>query len=202
MKKELSNIQHARSAKDFPEIDLEQDEYVVLHIKRSRIGIAFIWAVVAVMVIAMSLILIFFAGNGAGIENTVFQMNEASLHYFRLIIFVLYALFFFGGFVGQSIYDGNHIYVTNRRIVQKTRSSLFANSTNIIELRRIEDVSFKQVSIVDHIFQFGTLRMSTVGDETTYSLRYVDTPHDEVKTISHLVYECKKRKDDSDSSND
>ncbi len=42
MKAELSKVQHARSAKDFPEIDLEQDEYVVLHIKRSRIGVVFI----------------------------------------------------------------------------------------------------------------------------------------------------------------
>lgn len=196
MKTELSKVQHARSAKDFPEIDLEQDEYVVLHIKRSRIGVAFIWAVVAVLVIALSLTLIFFANSSASIENTVFQMNDASRHYLRLVIFFLYILVFFGGFVAQSIYDANHIYVTNRRVVQKSRSSIFANSTNIIELRRIEDVSFHQSSLIDHICSFGTLRMSTVGDETTYTLKYVDTPHDEVKTISHLVYECKKNSDD------
>ena len=197
MKAELSKVQHARSAKDFPEIDLEQDEYVVLHIKRSRAGVAFIWGIVAVMVVAMSLVLIFFSQNGAGIENTVFQLNDASMHYLRLAILLLYALFFFGGFVAQSIYNANHIYVTNRRVIQKSRSSIFANSTNIIELRRIEDVSFHQNSLIDHLCRFGTLRMSTVGDETTYTLKYVDTPHDEVKTISHLVYECKKNTDDT-----
>ena len=194
MKAELSKVQHARSAKDFPEIDLEQDEYVVLHIKRSRIGLVFIWSVVAVLILAMSLVLIFFANNGISIDSTVFSMSEAAMHYFRIIIFLLYILFLFGGFVAQSIYDANHIYVTNRRVIQKTRSSIFANSTNIIELRRIEDVSFRQESLVDHLCHFGTLRMSTVGDETTYTLKYVDTPHDEVKTISHLVYECKKGK--------
>lgn len=197
MKVELTKVQHARSAKDFPEIDLEQDEYVVLHIKRSRLGLAFIWAIVAVMVVALSLVLIFFAGSNATIENTVFSMNEASLHYLRLVIFILYVLFFFGGFVAQNIYDANHIYITNRRVIQKSRGSVFANSTNIIELRRIEDVSFRQNSLIDHLCHFGTLRMSTIGDETTYTLKYVDTPHDEVKTISHLVYECKKDKDDS-----
>lgn len=200
MKAELSKVQHARSAKDFPEIDLEQDEYVVLYIKRSRIGLAFIWAVVAIMVVAMSLVLIFFVNSDASLDNTVFQMNDAASHYFRLIIFILYVLFFFGGFVAQNIYDSNYIYVTNRRIIQKSRSTIFANSTNIIELRRIEDVSFHQSSLVDHICNFGTLRMSTVGEETTYTLKYVDTPHDEVKTISHLVYECKKDKEDGASS--
>ncbi len=197
MKAELSKVQHARSAKDFPEIDLEQDEYVVLHIKRSRVGLAAIWGVVALMVVALSLTLIFFASSDYNIENTVFQLNDASRHYLRLVIVLLYVLLFFGGFVAQSIYDSNHIYVTNRRAIQKSRSSIFANSTNIIELRRIEDVSFRQSSLIDHICHFGTLRMSTVGDETTYTLKYVDTPHDEVKTISHLVYECKKDKDDT-----
>ena len=196
MKKELSKIQHARSAKDFPEIDLEQDEYVVLHIKRSRLGIAMIWAVVAILVVAMSLVLIFFA-QSSNIANTVFSVNETSMHYLRLAIFALYVVFFFGGFVVQNIYDANQIYVTNHRLIQKSRVSIFANSTNIIELRRIEDVSFRQNSLLDQIFHMGVLRMSTVGDETTYTLKYVDTPHDEVKTISHLVYECKKSNDDT-----
>lgn len=196
MKAELSKIQHARSEKDFPEIDLEQDEYVVLHIKRSRLGVALIWAVVAVLVVALSLILIFFAKSN-DMMNTVFNVNEASMHYLRVAVLALYVVFFFGGFVVQSIYDSNQIYVTNRRLIQKSRVSIFANSTNIIELRRIEDVSFRQTSLLDQIFHMGVLRMSTVGDETTYTLKYVDTPHDEVKTISHLVYECKKTNDDT-----
>ncbi len=199
MKAELSKIQHARSEKDFPDIDLEQDEYVVLHIKRSRLGIALIWGVVAVLTIVLSLILIYFATNDNRMGNNVFIVNDASMYYLRIAIFALYILFFFGGFVVKSIYDANHIYVTNRRVIQKTRSSIFANSTNIIELRRIEDVSFRQNNLIDHVFHLGVLRMSTVGEETTYTLKYVDTPHDEVKTISHLVYECKKKPEEKSS---
>jgi len=197
MKAELSKVQHERSAKDFPEIDLEKDEYVVLHIKRSRLGVAFIWTVVAILVVALSLVLIYFAGASSKINNSVFHINDASMHFLRIGVFVLYILFFFGGFVTKSIYDANQIYVTNRRLIQKSRSSIFANSTNIIELRRIEDVSFRQNNLIDHICHLGVIRMSTVGDETTYTLKYVDTPHDEIKTISHLVYKCKKNSDDT-----
>ncbi|MBR5669926.1 PH domain-containing protein [Candidatus Saccharibacteria bacterium] len=193
MKTELAKVQHARSARDFPEIDLEQDEHVVLHIRRSRIGVVFIWVIVALMVLALSVTLILFASGNSG--NNVFSMNELSLRYLRLGIFALYLVFFFGGVVGQSIYNSNQIYVTNHRLIQKSRNSLFAHSTNIIELRRIEDVSFRQTSLIDNLFHIGMLRMSTVGEETTYSLKYVDTPRDEVKTISHLVYECKQIKD-------
>lgn len=193
MKTELARVQHARSAKDFPEIDLEQDEHVVLHIRRSRIGVVFIWTIVALMIIALSITLILLAASSS--NNSVFSMNELSLRYLRLGIFALYVVIFFGGVVGQNIYNSNQIYVTNHRLIQKSRNSIFAHSTNIIELRRIEDVSFRQSSLVDNLFHIGMLRMSTVGEETTYSLKYVDTPRDEVKTISHLVYECKQIKD-------
>ncbi len=191
MKEELAQVKHARSAKDYPDIDLEADEHVVLHFKRSRIGIIAIWTMVAFCVVVLSLSIILMSNN-IKLDNTLLTINEASLDYLRIAIFALYAIIFAGGIIGQSIYNANEMYITNRRAIQKSRTSLFANSTNIIELRRIEDVSFRQESLVDHIFQIGILRMSTVGDETTYTFKYLDTPHDEVKIISHLVYECKK----------
>ena len=40
MKEALSNIKHERSAKQYPEIDLQKGEYVVLEMKRAKIGLA------------------------------------------------------------------------------------------------------------------------------------------------------------------
>ncbi len=198
MKDELAQVKHARSAKDYPEINLEADEHVVLHLKRSRIGIIGIWTMVAFCVIVLSLSMILI-GNNIKVDETVLKINDTSLSYLRIGIFALYAIIFAGGIIGQSIYNANEMFITNHRAIQKSRSSLFANSTNIIELRRIEDVSFRQESLFDHLFQIGILRMATVGEETTYTFRFLDTPHDEVKIISHLVYENKKhgkREDD------
>ncbi|MBQ6605362.1 hypothetical protein IJH66_00005, partial [Candidatus Saccharibacteria bacterium] len=58
---------------------------------------------------------------------------------------------------------------------------------------RIEDVSFKQSGIFDYLFKIGTIRMSTVGDETTYTFPFVDTPTDEVEMIAHLIHLSKDR---------
>ena len=198
MKDELAQVKHARSAKDYPDINLEADEHVVLHITRSRIGIIAIWTTAALCVIILSLALILIANN-IKIEDTLLTLNDTSLGYLRIAIFALYAIILAGGVIGHSIYNANEMFITNRRAIQKSRTSLFANSTNIIELRRIEDVSFRQETLLDHLFQIGILRMSTVGDETTYTFKYLDTPHDEVEIISHLVYENKKhgkREDD------
>lgn len=191
MKDELAQVKHARSMKDYPDIDLEADEHVVLHLKRSRIGIIGIWAMAAFCIIILSLSLILIANN-INLNETVLVINDTSLSYLRIGIFALYAIIIAGGIIGQNIYNANEMFITNHRAIQKSRSSLFANSTNIIELRRIEDVSFRQESLFDHLFQIGILRMSTVGEETTYTFRFLDTPNDEVKIISHLVYENKK----------
>ena len=191
MKAELAQVKHARSAMDYPDLSLEGDEHVVLHFKRSRIGIIAIWTMVAFCAIVLSFAIILISDT-VDFKNTFLTLNDAALGYLRIAIFSFYAIIFTVGFIGQSIYNSNEMFITNRRAIQKIRSSLFANSTNIIELRRIEDVSFRQTNILDHLFQIGILRMSTVGDETTYTFKYLDTPHDEVKIISHLVYEAKK----------
>ena len=177
MKRELKQLKHARSAMSHPDIDLEPDEYVVLHIKRAHIGIVGIWATIGVLIFALCIVL--------------FVINEESMGFLRLAVLAVFALIVFSGFVAASIYKANQLYITNHRAIQKSRTSLFANSTNIIKLSRIEDVSFRQNSLFDHLFSIGTLRMSTVGDETTYTFNWLATPQDEVNTISHLVYENK-----------
>ena len=190
MKAELSKIKHARSAKEYPGVDLEPDEHVVLHIKRAHIGIVLIWVVVGIIILTISIALIMISNN-FNADNSYLNLNEAAMEYLRIAIFAVYAIVLVGGFVAHNIYVSNEMYITNHRAIQKSRTSLFANSTNIIKLSRVEDVSYRQYTLADHIFQIGTLRMSTVGDETTYTFKYLGTPSDEVKIISHLVYENK-----------
>ena len=190
MKEELEQLKHARSALSHPDIDLEPNEYVVLHIKRAQIGVIGIWTTVGVLIFALCIILIVFSQNN-NIDSTLFHVTSEAMSFLRLAVVAVFALIVFGGFVAQSVYKANQLYVTNFRAIQKSRTSLFANSTNVIKLSRIEDVSFRQETLFDHLFSIGTLRMSTVGDETTYTFNWLSTPLDEVNTISHLIYENK-----------
>jgi len=50
--------------------------------------------------------------------------------------------------------------------------------------------------LFEHLLKIGTLRMSTIGEETTYTFKYVDTPIDELETITHLVHVEKQEKDE------
>jgi len=189
MKAELEKIHQAQAAKEYPDIDLEKGEHVVLCMERSKIGLAGIWIGVGLIILVVCIALISFSAQGF-IDNTIFANTSAQEQMKRGLyvgIFALFILLILAGLAGHFIYKSNRMYITNMRAIQKVRTSLFSNSTNIIDLKRIEDVSYKQSSLLEHIFHFGTLRMSTVGEETTYTFSFLDTPHDEVKTISHLI---------------
>lgn len=189
MKRDLAKIHHARSAKDFPEIDLEENEWVVLHIVRSKIGLILIWAgeIAGFILLTIALVLLLTG------DTSALGLNQTAIGYLYIIIFALYALLAVSGILGTVIYKSNHLYITNHRAIQKSRPSLFVNSTNIIDLQGIEDVSFRQAGLMDQIFKLGTIRMSTVGDETTYTFKYVDTPRDEIKTITSLIHKIKNK---------
>ena len=123
MKKELVRLRHARSKKDFPEITLEEDEYVELAIRRSKIGLIFIWLGVLLGFAALTFALILFI-HGAT-SSSVFKINASSKHYLYIMIFALYAILILVGIVSTVTYASNKLYITNKRAIQMSMTSLF-----------------------------------------------------------------------------
>lgn len=199
MKSDLAKLRHARSVKDFPDINLEADEYMKLAICRSPIMIVLIWAGEALAIVGLFALLIFLQRNST--SGPVFQLDQNGQSFLLLCIYVLMGVTVIAGLISTHVYRRNKIFITNKRLIQQTATSLFISSTNIIELVSIEDVSFKQSGIIDYIFKIGTLRMSTVGEETTYTLKYVDSPNNELEVITHLVH-VEKERDKNSSKED
>lgn len=193
MKAELEKLRHARSAKDFPNIKLNEDEHVELSIRRSLLGVIAIWLISAVCIVAITTILIIIF-NDQNVKDMVAKLPGSARSSMYVIIAIIYILALLIPFVLHIVYKSNTMLITNQRAIQVIRSSLFNTSTNIIELQKIEDVSFHKNGVLDTIFNIGTLRMSTVGDETTYTFTMLDTPHDEVERISELVKASHHRK--------
>ena len=68
-----------------------------------------------------------------------------------------------------------------------------STSINIIDLPQIEDASFRQDSLLEKLFHYGTFRLSTVGDETTYTFKYSDISPRDLKEVTKLITEAKKK---------
>ncbi|MBR2586888.1 PH domain-containing protein [Candidatus Saccharibacteria bacterium] len=188
MKTSLARIRHGRSKKDFPFLALEEGEYVELLITRSKVGLILLWiGALAILVLLGSA-----AATSIGALSRNISLKPEAVSSFWLLVVLLLIIVLIMGLVVSKVYLNNKMFVTNKRIFHFSAQSPFVKSSNIIELSKIEDVSFKQNGIIDHLFHFGTIRLSTVGDETTYTFPLVDTPKDELDLISHLVHIQKK----------
>lgn len=192
MNESLESVRHARSKKDFPFLKLEEEEYVELVITRAKIALVSIWFSASVAFLLLTLLLFNLPSLLA--DNLLLVGIGDMMGIFTLAFFVLYFLIFAIACICTKVHFGNKLFVTNKRAIQKTVTGLFSDSINVVELSRIEDVSFKQSNILQKLFNYGTIRMSTVGDETTYTFPFVATPTDEIQTISHLVHVIREKR--------
>lgn len=185
MDKSLAKIRHERSKKDFPGLKLEDDEYVEFAFKRAKICLLLIWGCVAAgLIIVLTIFLFAIMGQS--------MIDEMGLNFLFIILASLLAVALIGGFIASMIYHGNKLFITNKHAIQMVVTSPTSNSINIIDLSSVEDASFRQNGIMEKFFHYGTLRLATVGDETTYTFKYSDVKGEELREITKLISAAKK----------
>ncbi len=165
-------------------ISLEAGERIVLEIKRTKIIPILIFAGACLAsILLFALYILINAGN-----SFVFALDASGRAFFLLVIAIVLGTVWIATLISLNVYTTNKLFVTNKRLIQRVANSLFDTAMNVIDLVSVEDVSFKQAGLFEHLFEVGTLRMSTIGDETTYIFKYLDTPTDELETITHFVH--------------
>lgn len=191
MDENLAKIRHERSRKDFPMLNLEDGEYVEFAFKRARICLLAILggtALGVILVLLAFLITLLFQA----------QIDEMGKNFLFIILVALLASAVIIGMIAMVTYRGNRLFVTNRRVIQLVMTSLVSTSVNAIDLPSVEDVSFHQDGILPRLFHYGTLRLATVGDETTYTFKYSDITPEDMKAISKMITEAKKKSKEND----
>lgn len=186
MDENLTKIRSKRSKKDFPFLKLEEDEYVEYAFSRAK---ACLFAIIAGTALGLVAILVGFLVVLMG-QSSLDAMGRNFL-YVILTCLIVAALLI--GAVAFIVYRGNKLFVTNKHVIQMVMKSPVATSLNMIDLASVEDASFHQNGILQKLFHYGTFRLSTVGDETTYTFAYSDVTPEEVKGVSKLVTEAKKK---------
>ena len=186
MDESLAKIRHERSKKDFPGLRLEDDEYVEFAFKRAKICLFMILGGVAfgLIVVLLAFLLVLMGQS---------MIDEMGRKFLFIILAALLAAAVIIGIVALTVYNGNKLFITNRRVIQMVMTSPVVNSVNIIDLTSVEDASFRQENLLQNLFHYGTFRLSTVGDETTYTFKYSDISGEELKEVTDLISAAKKR---------
>lgn len=182
----LAKIRHSRSKKDFPFLKLEDDEYVEFSFMRARSYLNLLLGGLAVglVIVLLVFLLVMVSQPSLGMPGRNFLM---------IVLAVMVAAAVIAALLIGRIYKGNRLFVTNKHVIQMTMDAPMASSVNMIDLSSIEDASFSQNGLMEKILSYGTLRLSTVGDETTYTFKYASVSPEELKGVSKLIVAAKKK---------
>ena len=176
---------HDKSVQLFPSLNLSEGEYVISAVRRHLIGLVSIWSVFVLFVVIMIGVSIFYItdGNGAAFPLSFDQLISG--------MFILLGLITLGSAVATYIYLQNKFFLTNESVIQEVQTSLFARREQTVSLSNIEDASFRQRGIIQMLFNYGSIRLSTQGDETTYRFNWVANPRRQIDTLNNAVEDFK-----------
>ncbi|MNI85773.1 hypothetical protein D3C73_1427960 [compost metagenome] len=93
----------------------------------------------------------------------------------------------FGGFAVIYVYLANKFFLTNESVIQEVQFTLFSRHEQTVSLGNIEDASFRQEGMLQSILNYGSIRLSTEGDETTYRFKYVANPKEQIALLNNAV---------------
>jgi hypothetical protein len=172
---------HDRSVHDYPEIQFSPTEYVVIDVQRSTVGLVLIW-LVALLLAAFALLAAMFLPDFLATIDLGHTAGSASLATFGVAVLAI-----IGGFVAAWVYRANRFIVTNERIFQRLQHTPFAYRNQNIEMEHVEDCSLKQNNIFQILFNYGTIRLSTIGSEQTYRFTFVARPTEQFKVVNAVV---------------
>ena len=177
---------HIESQSAYPHLNLSDAEYVISAVKRHPIGLVSIWAVVAA---ALLIVFVAFPALIAnqGVVGDSIQLSSGLIASAGLVLLLLAILFILGGIVATVVYNGNRFYLTNESVMQHIQTSLFSKREQTVSLANIEDASYRQHGILQTILNYGSLRLSTEGDETTYRFNFVANPQEQVTFLNDAI---------------
>lgn len=185
---EQVRLRHEESVKLYPYLSLAPTEYVIIRLRRHPIGVIQIWLITLAAFATLLLCTVL-------ITNTV-NLDAGTRAIIAIAGLVTATLSFVFGALATRIFRLNRFIVTNERVINHIQRSLFALRKQSIGLNGVEDVSYRQTGFLQTVLNYGSVRLATVGDETTYRFSFVSSPIQQVRVIDTIIQEYDSRRGD------
>lgn len=178
------NSKHERSKAMWPNLSLSENEYVIRMIPRHLIGLTGPLAL-GIFLITLSFFALF--NYDLIVKTLQTQQNTIDPQFIILTVIAFICLVVVSTYVVYYIYANNKLFLTNESVIQEIQTGIFSKKEQIVSLVNVEDVSYTQDGIIQQIFDYGSIRLSTEGDETTYTFIYAANPKDHIKVLNNAV---------------
>lgn len=188
-------LKHDRSTLHYPTLNLSESEFIISAVKRHLIGL-FAPLAVGVLLLSMALSVLF----NYDLLAQQLNLSEAAANPLVAVALILpfVLIIAFGMYVTYYVYTNNKFYLTNESVIQEIQISLFSKREQTVSLANIEDASYTQLGIIQQFFDYGSIRLSTEGDETTYRFTYVANPKQHIARLNNAVEAFKNGRPVSD----
>ena len=173
---------HEDSSRRHPELNLSEAEFIISEVRRHPIGLY--------IPILTSMLLIVFIVAGLISYPLVADNFDLDMSTFGIVTLLGVGIIFLIGvftYITAWVYNRNRFYLTNESVIQEIQLSLFSKHEQTVSLSNIEDASFRQNGIIQSMFGYGSIRLSTEGDETTYRFSYVSNPKNQIALLNNAV---------------
>lgn len=175
---------HDESQKHFPLLNLSPGEYVISAVRRHPIGLVI---PLGIGTLIIAIVLGVFFNYDAIVENLALSGPLADIATVGVPMWALVGIVGLGMFVAYYVYVNNKFFLTNESVIQEIQLSLFSRQEQTVSLGNIEDASYTQHGILQQILDYGDIRLSTEGDETTYRFSYVASPKNHIAQLNNAV---------------
>lgn len=187
----LRELRHQQAKADYPELGkLMDNEFVLTIVERHPLGVIILWCLDLFLVLAITIIWFMFLANN-GTAALVSSSNDQAIAGLIMTVVVVDLLLLLAGWIGVSIYKANRLFITSERVIQFVARGPFDRKRQAIDLSGIEDVASSQKGVFATIFNYGTIRLSTIGDESTYTLTFVQDPNEVANRLNVVLQAVK-----------
>ncbi|MEO6727898.1 MAG: PH domain-containing protein [Candidatus Saccharimonas sp.] len=173
---------HDESTNQYPGLNLSEHEYVISDVRRHPIGLLAPIIVTTILVTVAFLLALDY-------QYVAELLGLSAQSYAGIVLIgILFAvLSLIGGYLAIWVYTNNRFYLTNESVIQEIQNSIFSKNEQIASLMNIEDASFSQRGPLQVLLDYGSIRLSTEGSESTYRFDYVQKPKQQIAILNNAV---------------
>lgn len=170
---------HENSVAKHPTLNLSRGEYIISEVRRHWIGL--IGSLVVGGLLAFAVLV------GLAMYPSLVPSGDPPFSALLMPAVLLLVLIGLGTYIVAWVYLNNKFFLTNESVIQEIQTSLFAHNEQTVSLSNIEDASYTQSGVLQLLFNYGSIRLSTEGDETTYRFHYVSNPKRQIAILNNAV---------------
>lgn len=159
---------------------LTADETMVADVRRHGFGLFLLYMQIFVgLGLSLILCLAFLPSlsDTLGVNRDTINSLAAAFSLFVIAFGLIFLV------LATRIYKGNQLIISDKNVTQILQIGLFNRKISELSMMNVEDVTAQQRGIFPTMFNFGTLRIETAGEQNNFIFIYCPNPNAYAKAI-------------------